>query len=146
VTDCTICAKHRGEGPVGGELVAHLDGVRVYHAPPDETGLAPLGYLFLETDRHAPYVADLTAEEAAALGRIRTVLARAVRDECGTEFTFTMVVGLGVAHFHEHLVPRYPDTPQDLPWHQSGRAAPRGDREQVHALARRLARHVPAAT
>lgn len=65
VDDCAICAKHRGDGPLVGELVAHLDGIRVYHAPPDDDGAAPLGYLFIETDGHTRYVADLTPDEAA---------------------------------------------------------------------------------
>jgi ATP adenylyltransferase len=142
VDDCPICAKHRGEGPLVGEFVARVDGIRVYHAPPDDDGAAPLGNLFIETDRHVAYVADLTPEEAAAVGRIRTLLARGLREACDAEFTFAAVIGTGVAHFHEHLVPRYADAPADLPWHQSAQAAPRADRERIRALADHLAKTV----
>ena len=77
---CEICRKHRGDGPLKGQLVARLEGFWVYHAPPGEDGLAPLGYLYVESDRHAPYLADLTAEEAAAVGRLRSQLAAALRE------------------------------------------------------------------
>lgn len=140
--DCRICAKHRGEGPLVGEFVAHADGIRVYHAPPEDDGAAPLGHLFIETDRHTPYLADLTPAEAAAVGRIRTVLAQGLREACDAEFTFAAVIGTGAAHFHEHLVPRSPNAPADLPWHQSAQAAPRADRERVRDLADRLATRI----
>ena len=125
-----------------GELVAHVHGIRVYHAPPDDEGFAPLGYLFIETDRHVAYVADLSTDEAAAVGRIRTVLAQGLRDEYTAEFTFAWVIGTGAAHFHEHVVPRYPDAPPDLSWYQSVQAAPRADRDRVRGLARRLTARV----
>ncbi|MCC5949919.1 MAG: hypothetical protein JJT89_15810 [Nitriliruptoraceae bacterium] len=95
MNDCLICAKHRGEGPLVGEVVASLDGIRVSHAPSGDDGTAPLGSLFIETDRHVAYVADLTADEAAAVGRVRTVLARGLREACDTEFTFATVVQQG---------------------------------------------------
>lgn len=46
-----------------------------------------------------PYVADLTPDEAAAVGCIRTVLAQGLREECSVQFTFAAVIGTGVAHF-----------------------------------------------
>jgi len=53
-SDCQICAKHRGEGPLGGELVTRIDGFWIYHAPAGKDGLASLGHLLIESDRHAP--------------------------------------------------------------------------------------------
>jgi len=143
--ECQICAKHRGEGTLRGELVARLNGFWIYHAPPGEDGLAPLGYLFIESDRHAPHLDDLSDEESAALGRLRTRLARALRNEGGPEYVFTAVVGRGVSHFHEHMFARYPDTPQDVPWQRSDEFAPRADTNEVRNLARRLARHLKEA-
>jgi ATP adenylyltransferase len=137
--DCPICAKHRGEGPLRGELVGRWAGFWVYHAPPGDDGRAPLGYLFIETDRHAPSLADLTDEEAPALGRLRTQLAAALRDALDAEHVFAAVIGRGVPHFHEHLVTRHRGTPDDVPWHRSDDAAPRADQEEVATLARRLA-------
>ena len=143
--ECRICAKHQGHGPLGGELVAQLDGFWVYHAPPGGDGLAPLGYLFIESDRHAPHLDDLSDGEARALGRVRTRLAAALRAEIAPEHVFAAVVGRGESHFHEHLVCRHADTPQDIPWHRSDEFAPRADASEVADLARRLARHLQAA-
>ncbi|MCI0582629.1 MAG: histidine triad (HIT) protein [Chloroflexi bacterium] len=141
-SNCQICAKHRGEGPLGGELVARLDGFRVYHAPPGEDGLAALGHLFIESERHAPYLDDLTHEESAALGRLRTRLVRALRAELDAEHVFTAVIGRGIAHFHEHVFVRHAGTLAVVPWHQSDEAAPRADRAAVADLARGLGRHL----
>ncbi len=142
MSDCPICAKHRGEGPLGGELVARHDGFWVYHAPPDDDGGAPLGYLFVESDRHVPYLADLTDDEAAALGRLRTRLARGLTAELDPAFVFAAVIGTGVAHFHEHLVPRHRATPTAIPWHRSGESAPPASAAEVADLTRRLAHYV----
>jgi diadenosine tetraphosphate (Ap4A) HIT family hydrolase len=142
MADCPICAKHQGEGSLGGELVARLDGFWVYHAEPGEDGRASLGYLFIESDRHAPHLDDLTDEEATALGRLRTRLARALRAEVGASFVFTAVIGRNMDHFHEQVVARFPDTPAKVPWHQSDEYAPRADTEEVADLARRLARRL----
>lgn len=136
--DCQICAKHRGEGPLQGELVAQLNGFWIYHAPPGEDGRAPLGYLFIESDRHAPYLDDLTDDESAALGRLRSRLARALRAELAPQHVFSAVIGRGMAHFHEHLTSRPPDTPADVPWHRSDEFAARADQQAVADLAERL--------
>jgi diadenosine tetraphosphate (Ap4A) HIT family hydrolase len=118
--------------------VAHLEGFSIYHAPAGEDGLASLGHLFIESDRHAAYLDDLTDAEAAALGRLRTRLARAMRAEHDVEHVFAAVIGRGIPHFHEHLFTRHRGTPADVPWHQSDDVAPRVDRDVVADLARRL--------
>jgi ATP adenylyltransferase len=136
--DCLICAKHRGQGPLGGELVARLDGFWLWHAPPGADGRAALGHLIIESDRHLPYLDDLDDREAAALGRIRTEAARALRAELSPTHVFAAVIGQRVAHFHEHLICRFPDTADEVPWHASDEAAPRVDTAEITALARRL--------
>jgi len=136
--ECVICLKHLGEGPVKGELIGRSDGFRIYHAMADEQGLSPLGWLFIESERHAPYLVDLTADEAAKLGRLRVRIAAALKAELGAEFVLTFVLGLGVAHFHEHLVPRMPDTPKDVAWYASDEALLKADAIAVAALAERL--------
>lgn len=142
--DCRICAKHRGEGPLGGELVAQLDGFWVYHAPPGEDGRAPLGYVLIESGRHTPYLDGLSDEEAGALGRLRTRLAAALRAEVAPEYIFAAVLGRGEPHFHEHLVCRHADTPPEIPWHRSDEFGPRADADDVADLAKRLARRLKA--
>jgi ATP adenylyltransferase len=136
--ECVICLKHEGKGPLTGQLVGRVDGFRVYHARTDDHGRSPFGYVFIESERHVPYLADLTDDEAANLGRLRTRLARALRAELGAEFVLSAVIGLGVPHFHEHLIPRMPGTPADLAWHDSDEALPKADAAEVADLARRL--------
>ena len=136
--ECDICLKHEGKGPLTGELVGRTPDFWVYHAMADEQGMAHLGWLFIESDRHAPYLADLTEDEAAALGVLRTRLASALRDEVDAELVLTFVIGLGIAHFHEHLVPRHAGTPHDLPWYDSAEALPKADAGRVADLAARL--------
>lgn len=131
---CEICRAHRGAGHGAAQLVAVADGFWVYHAPPDDSGFASLGYLYVESDRHAPSLADLTDEEAAALGRLRTRLAAALRESLDPEFVFAAVIGRRVAHFHEHVFCRHRGTPPDVTWDASDEAAPRADAERVAAL------------
>jgi hypothetical protein len=70
--DCPICAKHRGQGPLTGELIARLDGFWIYHAPPGEDGSAPLGYLLIESDRHAPRLSLSCRSSSAQLNAAAT--------------------------------------------------------------------------
>jgi len=143
-TDCAICAKHRGQGPLQGELVARLDAFWVYHAPPGDDGLAPLGHLLLETDRHVPYLADLSESEATALGRLRTWLAAALREALRAEFVFAAVIGIGVAHFHEHLLPRPRRQPLEVEWHRSDELLERAGTAAVRTFADLIAGRLTA--
>ena len=136
--ECDICLKHQGRGPLSGHLIGRSDGFWVYHAMADEDGMARLGWLFIESDRHVPYLADLNADEAAALGVLRTRLANALRKEVGAELVLTFVIGMGMAHFHEHLVPRSAATPREVPWYDSDEALPKAEAGQVAHLAVRL--------
>ena len=54
--DCPLCAKQRGEGPFVCPVIYTDDLVVVTHRA---TG--SLGYGFIETTRHVPYVRQLTA-------------------------------------------------------------------------------------
>jgi diadenosine tetraphosphate (Ap4A) HIT family hydrolase len=97
------------------------------------------------TRRHAPSLADLNDEEAAAVGRAAARLARALSDVGGAERVFSAVVGTGVPHFHQHLLPRYPDTPPDVPWHSvdDWEGATRGDPASIAELVSRLRADLP---
>lgn len=136
--ECDICLKHQGRGPLSGQLIGRTEDFWVYHAMADEDGLARLGWMFIESDRHVPYLADLDHDEAAALGVLRTRLADALREEVDAQLVLTFVIGMGIAHFHEHLLPRMPDTPKDVAWYDSDDALPKADALQVAELAQRL--------
>jgi diadenosine tetraphosphate (Ap4A) HIT family hydrolase len=74
-----------------------------------------LGYLMLTPRRHVAGFADLTEEESAAVGKCISRLSRALKT-LGAERVYLAVVGNGVPHLHIHLVPRWPGTPDDVPW------------------------------
>jgi ATP adenylyltransferase len=136
--ECVICLKHQERGPLTGQLVGRAEGFRIYHAQPDDQGFSPFGWLFIESERHVPYLTDLNEDEATAVGGLRTRLARALRDELDAEYVLTFVLGLGVAHFHEHLVPRMPGVPKDVPWHSSDETLRKADVTEVRELAERV--------
>ena len=119
---CPLCAKQRGEGAFVCAVIYADDLVVVTHRA---TG--SLGYVFIETTRHVPYVHQLTDAEAAAVGRIRSRVAAALAAELPVEHVFTMVSGRDVEHFHEHVFVRHIGTPPDLAWGEPWPDAPTGD-------------------
>jgi diadenosine tetraphosphate (Ap4A) HIT family hydrolase len=127
VTDCVICQKHLGEGPLKGEL----------------NGMARLGHLIIESDRHVPYLADLNEAESRELGPLRTRLAHALRAALDAEFVVATVIGLGVAHFHEHLSARPHREPVEVRWYDSDELLELGDDAAVRSLVGKLTRAVP---
>ncbi|WP_217428143.1 HIT family protein [Microlunatus speluncae] len=131
---CPICRKQSGEGPLVGPVIFVNELVSVTHRP-----AGPAGYVFIESRRHVPYLDELTDDEAAAIGRVRSALARGLRAELDVEFVHAQVSGRGVAHFHEHVFVRHTGTPDEIDWCQQWPDAPLGD---IDDLAQRLARHL----
>lgn len=129
--ECLVCRKHEAADP---EIEVARDAlVHVGHHPAGVDTYR--GHLFVEPLRHAPGLADLTDDEAAALGVAVTRAARALR-RAGAEHVYSCVVGHSVPHLHVHLLPRWPGTP---PEHQglgvtSWPDAPRVDRAGVRHL------------
>jgi diadenosine tetraphosphate (Ap4A) HIT family hydrolase len=128
MTACFVCDKHRDPGlaVVGADELMVLS-----HIAPDG-GPAYLGHLLLEPRRHAPGLADLTDEEAAALGVWAARGSRALR-AAGAEHVYSAVIGHQVDHLHLHLIPRYPGTPREYWWLRLDEwpEANRGDAEAV---------------
>jgi histidine triad (HIT) family protein len=141
--DCFICRKHRGEFDVPGGAIVEDDLLFASHLWATPEGVPDdvyLGHVKIETKRHAPYLSDLTDEEAEAVGRVASRLSRAMKAVLGADYVFAAVIGLGVAHFHFHLLARYPGTPADLEWDHvdEWEGAPRGGFDEVAALTERL--------
>jgi diadenosine tetraphosphate (Ap4A) HIT family hydrolase len=136
--ECVICQKHQGVGPLTGQLVASVGNFEIWTARTDDVGRARLGYLFIESQQHVPYVADLSDADAAALGVVRTRLTRALREVLGAEFVITAVLGLGVPHFHEQVLPRMPGTPPEIAWHDSDSALPWAEPDEIAAFVIKL--------
>lgn len=142
--DCPICAKHRGEGALVGEVLWADEQVVVSHRPVGPDGTVMLGYLFVETRRHVPYLTDLTEAEAEAVARLVRRAAVGLRAELQPDFVFTAVVGMGVAHFHQHLFVRHAGTPDEYDWFSGSQwpDAPRGTAADVAHLCARLRPHL----
>ena len=137
---CAICEKHRGEGPLVGELVAEDEHLLAFHAPASAEEPAYLGCLFVETRRHVAELGDLTDEEAVALGRLAARLSSALVRVGGADHVYAAVIGDRAAHFHLHLVGRHPDTPPEYRWTRADEwpGAPRGDPAEVARYCARL--------
>jgi diadenosine tetraphosphate (Ap4A) HIT family hydrolase len=151
-TDCFVCRKHQDRGALmPGGPIADDDLVVVSHVvPPDVLGgsgsTAYLGHLFVEPRRHTPGLADLTDEEARAVGWWCTRVSRALRHVVGAEHVYAAVFGDGVPHLHVHLLARLPGTPREY-WGVHVNQWPearRGDAAEIELLVRALRRHLAA--
>lgn len=138
---CFICAKHRGEIAVPGGVIYQDDLLYVGHrAAPASGADTYLGYVMVETRRHASGLADLTRAEARAVGEWVTRMARALTAVVEAEHVYAFVLGDHVPHFHEHVVARYTGAPREF-WGirvDQWTAAPRGDNDAVIDLCERL--------
>jgi histidine triad (HIT) family protein len=143
--DCIICRKHRGDFNIPGGSIYSDDLVFACHAhlwddKPDQY----LGWLVLETRRHTPDLTSLTEAEALQIGRWARQLALILKDEVKAEKVYVFVIGEGVAHFHMHLIPRYPDAPREYwgsrvdEWPE----APRGGEAEIAALCSTLRKRI----
>jgi diadenosine tetraphosphate (Ap4A) HIT family hydrolase len=140
---CLVCDELEGRIDVPGGLVWSAQDAVGFHMPPLPERGAPapyLGHLLVVVRRHVAGVGDLTDAEAAAVGVATTRLAAVLAAAAGAVRVHTAVVGTGTPHFHQHLLPRYADTPADVPWHavDEWEGARRGGAAQIAELADRL--------
>lgn len=140
--ECLICDKHRGVGRLVGPVIYASDLVVVTHRPLTEGSPVP-GYLFVETVRHTPTLADLTDAEAAAVGWAVRRAAYALRTELAPEYVFSAITGRSVAHFHQHVFARPKGTPSTVPWFDVDSSTPDShiDDPALIALSQRLSAH-----
>lgn len=135
--DCLICRKHRGEFAIPGGAIYQDALVYASHAHIAEgQTTAYLGWLVIETRRHAFGLPDLTDDEGRAVGLLAARLSRVLKRATGAEHVYGFVIGHGVAHMHMHLLPRYPGTPREY-WGlrvDEWPDAPRGDVPQITML------------
>jgi diadenosine tetraphosphate (Ap4A) HIT family hydrolase len=131
-------------------LVWEDEDLLVFHRPVGEDGTTVLGYLFVETRRHVPYVSDLTDAEAEKIGRVVRRASLGLRTELRPDFVFSLIAGMGIAHFHQHLFVRHAGTPAEYGFMAGDEwpAAPRGATPEVVDLCSRLRPYIaePAAS
>jgi histidine triad (HIT) family protein len=143
--DCLICRKQRGEIFVPGGSIYTDELVYASHAhfaPGADTVYQ--GWLVIETRRHAPSMADLSDAEGQAVGLLAARLSRALQALLAPEHIYAFVIGHGVAHFHMHIIPRYPEAPREY-WGvrvDEWPGAPRLDAQQAQELCERIRRQL----
>jgi histidine triad (HIT) family protein len=140
---CLACRELRGEVPIPGGFLWQDESVVAYHTPPLEEAGNPqpyLGHLLVVTRRHVARLGDLTDTESSAVGRAAARLARALTEDAEAEWVYSAVVGTRTLHFHLHLLPRYPGTPPDVPWHAVDEwdDGPHGGPDEIAGLVERL--------
>jgi diadenosine tetraphosphate (Ap4A) HIT family hydrolase len=122
--------------------------VLISHRPVVEDGTAVLGYLYVESRRHAPYLADLTDAKAETIGRAVRCVARGLRTELNADVVFSAIVGMHVPHFHQHVFARRTGTPAEHGWMAGDQwpDAPRGTASDVVELCSRLRHYLDDST
>jgi histidine triad (HIT) family protein len=113
-----VCDEVSGSHPLPGGHLQKDERVAAFHAPI----LAPAtdvfaGYLFIAPVRHVETFSGLDQAEASALGVAIAQWCRAL-ELAGAEHVYVLRLGHVVPHLHIHLVPRWPETPADVPWTQ----------------------------
>jgi histidine triad (HIT) family protein len=99
-----------------------------------------LGMLLLQSCRHVEGIAELRGPEAARLGRLLQASSEALTRCTGAPWTYVFSFAEGFRHLHLFVVARYADLPKEFvrlsisDWP----GAPKGGREQVVDLSRRL--------
>lgn len=144
LTDCVVCQKHRGKRPLAGGIIFENELILISHAQlfGDEKDHY-LGHLFIETKRHVPGLADLTEEEAAAVGIFTSRMAGALLHTFEMVHVYSFVIGDGAPHFHVHVIGRYVGAPREF-WGSKvddWPGAPRGGEAEIQGVCEALRRY-----
>lgn len=86
------------------------------HIPPLEGGDVYLGHLLVVPRRHVADFGGLDVSEASEIGVFMSRCTRALR-RAGAENVYVATIGHSFDHLHVHLLPRWPGTPKEIPWH-----------------------------
>jgi len=128
---CPLCGLVSAVTSSGKGLVMAEPEVVVMHLP--QTGDdVYLGHLLVMPRSHVPSYGRLSPNQAGALG---VALSRcgAALEGMGAERTYTYTIGHGTEHLHVNMVPRWPGTPDDVPWNtlSAWEGARRGGPDEV---------------
>jgi len=137
--NCLFCDIQRGLRPPAGGPIYEDEFVYAHHADFDD-GPAYLGRLAVETKRHTPDFADLTPDEAQAVGLLISRLSHTLKVCTGAEKVYVEFYAEVTPHLHTFLTARYPGTPAEyLRWNVGNwPSAPRGGVDEITALCQRL--------
>ncbi len=145
--ECKFCQISSGTAPTAGGTIYEDELVYASHYSHDEMPVY-LGYLVVQTKRHAPTFADLTDCEAKAVGLLITRLSQALKACVGAERSYVVFFGEVVPHLHVLVTARYPNTPPEY-WRTNiyeWPDAPKGGPEEITALCNRLRAYLAQTT
>lgn len=142
---CLVCDEIAGLIPAPGGFL-HDDKSSVgFHAPPAPGNTSPyLGHLMVAPRRHVASWSGLDDGETASVSvGIRDL--SGLLESAGAERVYVAVIGTHMDHLHVHLLPRWPGTPREVPWHSvdEWEGARHGDAHAVEATVTRLRRGQP---
>ena len=114
-----------------------------FHAPAGSGGTAYLGHLLVTPRRHCPDFAGLDRREAEAVGAAMAICS-AVLKKLGAGRVYVASIGHRVDHLHVHLLPRWPGTPDEVPWHAVDEwdRARRGGASEIASVVASLREHI----
>ncbi|HEY8491517.1 MAG TPA: HIT domain-containing protein [Dehalococcoidia bacterium] len=104
---CRACTAVAQAASLPGGVILDAGGWRLVHN--EDTPLP--GHLLLYAVRHVERPADLTPEEAAALGGLAARVDAALRDVLGAGQTYVVSITEGATHLHVHFLPIQPHVP-----------------------------------
>jgi histidine triad (HIT) family protein len=116
MSSCLVCQEVSGAVAVPGGPLQSGEFTLAFHVPPLDGGDAYLGHLLVVPRRHVPDFADLDGGEASELGVFMSRSTRALK-RAGAERVYVATIGHSFDHLHVHLLPRWPGTPAEVPWH-----------------------------
>jgi histidine triad (HIT) family protein len=116
MTECLVCQEVSGAIAVPGGPLESSDTALVFHVPPLKSADVYLGHLLVVPRRHAADFAELDDDEASQIGLMIRRWSRSLK-AAGAERVYVATIGHSFDHLHVHLLPRWPNTPPDVPWH-----------------------------
>jgi histidine triad (HIT) family protein len=136
---CMFCDEAHLKAQSPARVVYEDERFYVIH-PLDADESTYLGSLMTVAKRHIPSFAELTADEAQALGLLLARVTRALKAATGAEHAYAYFFGEGFRHLHVFTVARYDAAPAEYVRLDVERwpDAPRGDAAAVEALCARV--------
>ena len=140
-SECLVCRKHKGEIDIPGGIIYENDLIFISHALLwGNEKEHYLGHVFVESKRHVAELAELTEQEAQAIGLFTSRVAKALLQTESMEHIYTFFIGDGVPHVHIHVIGRYPNAPREYwgPKEDEWPEAPKGTAIEIEQVATRV--------
>jgi diadenosine tetraphosphate (Ap4A) HIT family hydrolase len=114
---CDLCEKFATGVDVPGGYLSFDDLAAVVHVSRGDAGRSYLGHLLVCPRRHAVDFGALDERECGAVAVEIATWTRALKS-LGATRVYVATVGHHVDHLHVHLLPRWPETPDEVTWHE----------------------------